>query len=112
MAMPLDLPSSVQLSKINIHADILPVISPETQLDDMKYARTFKDEYLKTHKQVNWKMCYGKGLKEGYFARYKNCKTLKNTFNEVGKWLNIVSIYPFIHYSRQLSFFRYFSLSP
>ncbi|KAI8078997.1 uncharacterized protein B0P05DRAFT_541981 [Gilbertella persicaria] len=55
----------------------------EPQLNDMKYTREFKNGYLKTHKQMNWKVCYDKGLAEGYFSRYKNYKTLKSTFNEL-----------------------------
>ncbi|KAG2218055.1 hypothetical protein INT45_007218, partial [Circinella minor] len=64
--------------KRSTHIDILPQMPSEPQLDDMKYAREFKEEYLKTHKQMNWKVCYDKGLAEGYFSRYKNYKTLKS----------------------------------
>jgi len=79
---PLDLPPKVQPPKGNTHVDILPPMPSEPRLDDMKYAREFKEEYMKTHKQMNWKACYDQGLAEGYFSKYKSYKTLKNTFNE------------------------------
>lgn len=44
-----------------MYVGILPIMLPEPQLDDMKYARTFKDGYLKTHKQMNWKVAMKKG---------------------------------------------------
>jgi hypothetical protein len=49
----------------------------------MKYAREFKEEYLKTHKQMNGKKVFynDKGLSEGYFTKYKNY----NTFNLANK---------------------------
>ncbi|KAI7858198.1 hypothetical protein BDC45DRAFT_434513, partial [Circinella umbellata] len=83
MPLPLDLPPNVQPPKRSTHIGILPQMPSEPQLDDMKYAREFKEEYLKTHKQMNWKVCYDKGLAEGYFSRYKNYKILKSTFNEL-----------------------------
>ncbi|KAG1471544.1 hypothetical protein G6F56_002063 [Rhizopus delemar] len=52
MPTPLDLPPNVQPPKRSTHVDILSPMPSEPQLDDMKYARVFKEEYLKTHKQM------------------------------------------------------------
>ncbi|KAI9365236.1 hypothetical protein BD770DRAFT_378087 [Pilaira anomala] len=45
MPLPLDLPPNVQPPKRSTHIDILPQMPSEPQLDDMKYAREFKEEY-------------------------------------------------------------------
>ncbi|KAG2209237.1 hypothetical protein INT47_005529 [Mucor saturninus] len=55
MPLRLNLPPNVQPPKRSTHIDILPQMPSEPQLDDIKYARELKDEYLKTHKQMNWK---------------------------------------------------------
>ncbi|KAI7854995.1 hypothetical protein BDC45DRAFT_440047, partial [Circinella umbellata] len=63
--------------------DVLSPSSPKSRLDDMKFAAAFKDEYMNTHKRMNWAACYQAGVSKGYFGSYKNSKNLKNTFNEV-----------------------------
>lgn len=50
---------------------------PEPKLDDEKYTRKFKEEYLKNYRRMNWKLCYETGSKEGYFSKYKNFNALK-----------------------------------
>ncbi|KAG2237225.1 hypothetical protein INT48_006629 [Thamnidium elegans] len=87
MPTPLNLPPNVRSQKRRgTNSDILPSMTTIVpQKDDIKYAKEFKEEYLKTHKRMNWKACYDKGLNEGYFSTYKSYKTLKSTFNEINK---------------------------
>lgn len=47
------------------------------QSDNIKYARELTEEYLKTHKRMNWKAWYDKGLKERIFPYTKAIELLK-----------------------------------
>ncbi|KAI9366529.1 hypothetical protein BD770DRAFT_376417 [Pilaira anomala] len=69
MPTPLNLPQTFDPKKRRgTNSDILSSMTTIVpQKDDMKYAREFKEENLKTHKRMNWKACYDKGLNEGYF---------------------------------------------
>ncbi|KAI8148893.1 hypothetical protein BJV82DRAFT_589995 [Fennellomyces sp. T-0311] len=80
MPAPLPLPPNVKPSESSTHVGVLRGASPPARFDDIAYAASFKADYLKTHKQMNWRACYEKGLSEGYFEKYKSYRSLKCTF--------------------------------
>ncbi|KAG2223017.1 hypothetical protein INT45_012316 [Circinella minor] len=69
MSTPVYLPPSDEPPTSNSTAHVC-------EINDMGYASAFKEKYLLTNKQMNWKICYEKGFSEGHFTNYKSYKTV------------------------------------
>lgn len=53
MPTPKDLPSNVRPTHTRKHVGVLSSVEPATKTSDMKCARVFKEEHLKTHKYID-----------------------------------------------------------
>ncbi|CAO3703373.1 unnamed protein product [Rhizopus stolonifer] len=83
MPEPLDLPQEVVegSSSNSSYQNPLREIEPEKRMTDMEWAKKFIEEYKAENKRMNWQICFAKGQEAGFFKKYVNAQSLKNTYN-------------------------------